>query len=218
MTLKFIDSNFYFDAKDKERFFDRPAVMAMMSKNKHRAMYRAAATCRKKIQQGLTRAKTNKPSKPGKPPRQRLAGDDGLRKITYNLMPDGDTAQIKVIKWPSRSKDGSTPQPALHEFGGTAMRRKITFGPTRETKWIFDPAQAKQNKRILKQLEYWSRRTDFRKMAIETRRRIFLVSDFTVTETTVAARYPQRSFMQSGLEKYQRSKHFQARVAEILRG
>jgi hypothetical protein len=217
MTLKTIESSFFFQARDKERFFDRAAVLSSMSANKAKALGKAGATARKKIQQGLTRAKTGKPSKPGKPPRQRMAGDDGLRKITYNLMPDGNTVIIKVIKLGSKSS-GGTPQPALHEFGGTAMRRKITFGPTRETKWIFDPAQAKQNKRILKQLEHWSRRTDFRKMAIETRRRIFLVSDFTVTETTVAARYPQRSFMQSGLEKYQRSKHFQARVAEILRG
>ena len=217
MTLKTIESSFFFQARDKERFFDRASVLSSMSANKAKALGKAGATARKKIQQGLTRAKTSKPSRPGKPPRQRMAGDDGLRKITYNLMPDGDTVIIKVIKLGSKSK-GGTPQPALHEFGGTAMRRKITFGPTRETKWIFDPAQAKQNKRILKQLEHWSRRTDFRRMAIETRRRIFLVSDFTVTETTVAARYPQRSFMQSGLEKYQRTKHFQARVAEILRG
>jgi hypothetical protein len=217
MTLKTIESSFFFQSRDKERFFDRAAVLSSMSANKAKALGKAGATARKKIQQGLTRAKTNKPSKPGKPPRQRMAGDDGLRKIAYNLMPDGDTVVIKVIKLGSKSS-GGTPQPALHEFGGTAMRRKITFGPTRETKWIFDPAQAKQNKRILKQLEHWSRRTDFRRMAIETRRRIFLVSDFTVTETTVAARYPQRSFMQSGLEKYQRTKHFQARVAEILRG
>lgn len=217
MTIKFMSADFFFSSKDKSKFFDRQNVIDKLGKGKARALGMAGAVCRKTIQKGMRRATSDKPSKPGKPPKQRLTGDDGLRKITYNLIEQEDTVRVAVVKWSYR-KDSPYNQPALHEFGGTVPVTLGILGPTRETKWMFDPLKTKKFKRIEKTIRKWNLRRNKKGLKINgTKGRVYTVQDFTVTETRISAKYPKRSFMESGAEKYMRSKHFQARVAELLR-
>ena len=202
-----------FEPRDKQGFFDRPDVIARFGRGKHRAMHKAAATCRKKIQQGVRRATNNKPSKPGKPPKQRMAGDEGLRKIFYSLNFQTDTVRISVLKY-NRSFNA----PALHEFGGMMPKDISELGPTRDTQWIFDPATLARNASLRNQLEFWQRQSYRRDLRIRTAKREYGIESFTETRKTVLAKYPKRSYMQSGVDKYQRSQHFQRQLQEMLKG
>lgn len=211
MSNNIFGASMAFTSKDKAGFFDRPDVIARIGKGKGKALGRAAATCRKKIQQGMLRAKSNKPSRPGKPPKQRMAGNDGLRKIFYSLDMQTDTVRLSVLRY-----NRKTNVPSLHEFGGQLPTTFDVLGPTKDTAWMFEPAL--RNRAVKKQLAYWQRNPNRSRMQINANKRSYGVEAFTQTLVTATANYPKRSYMQTGLEKYMKSKHFQARVAEILKG
>lgn len=200
-----------FTSKDKAGFFDRKDVIDRLGKGKEKALGRAAATCRKKIQQGIRRATNDKPSKPGKPPRQRMEGNDGLRKIFYSFDMQSDTVRLSVLKF-----NRKTNVPSLHEFGGTVQTTFDVLGPTRDTSWMFEPSL--KNRSVRKQLDYWRHRPNRSRMRINAGKRSYGPESFTQTPVSGAAKYPKRSYMQTGLEKYLKTKHFQSRVAEILKG
>ncbi len=200
-----------FTSKDKAGFFDRKDVIDRLGKGKEKALGKAAAVCRKKIQQGIRRATSDKPSKPGKPPKQRMEGDNGLRKIYYSFDFQNDTVRLSVLKF-----NRKTNVPSLHEFGGEVSTTFDILGPTRDTAWMFDPAS--KNRGIKRQLDFWRYRPNRSRMRINAGKRSYGPESFTQTMTTSKAKYPKRSYMQTGLEKYLKTKHFQARVAEILKG
>jgi len=210
MSNNIFGASMTFTSKDKAGFFDRPEVIARIGRGKQKALGKAAAVCRKKIQQGIRRATSDKPSKPGKPPRQRMAGNDGLRKIFYSFDFDSDTVRLTVLKY-----NRKTNVPSLHEFGGELPTTFDVLGPTKDTAWMFDPALKART--IKKQLAYWQRNPNRSQMRINTGKRSYGPESFTQTQVSGTAKYPKRSYMQTGLEKYLKSKHFQARVAEILR-
>lgn len=202
-----------FTSKDKAGFFDRKDVIDRLGKGKEKALGKAAATCRKKIQQGIRRATNDKPSKPGKPPKQRMDGDGGLRKIYYSFDMQTDTVRLSVLKY-----NRKTNVPSLHEFGGEIATTFDVLGPTRDTAWMFDPNVTTKNRSVKKQLEYWQRNPNRSRMRINAGKRSYGAESFTQTIVSGKAKYPKRSYMQTGLEKYLKTKHFQARVAEILKG
>ena len=200
-----------FSSRDKAGFFDRQEVKDRLSEGKEKALGKAAATCRKKIQQGVRRATSDKPSKPGKPPKQRMEGDNGLRKIYYSFDLKNDTVRLSVLKF-----NRKTNVPSLHEFGGELTTTFDFLGPTKDTAWMFDPAL--KNRSVKKQLDYWRYSPNRSRMRIKAGKKSYGPESFTQTQVSGKAKYPKRSYMQFGLEKYMKTKHFQARVAEILKG
>jgi len=211
-----IGASMFFQSSDKSRFFDRPEVLARIGKGKVKALNKAGGACRKTIQQGMRRATSDKPSKPGSPPKQRRAGDDGLRKIMYSLQPDGDTVKLTVVKW-NGAKGGANP-PQLHEFGGMAGKATWRLSPTGETRWMFEPENAAKYVGLQKMIRKWDRYKDKRKMKIGKGKNAKTISDFGLRTEFRQAVYPKRSFMQSGADKYAQSKHFERVVAELLKG
>ena len=153
MNKPVIGASMFFQSSDKSRFFDRPEVLARIGKGKVKALNKAGGACRKKIQQGMRRATSDKPSKPGTPPKQRRAGDDGLRKIMYSLQPDGDTVKLTVVKW--NGAKGGANQPQLHEFGGMAGKATWRLSPTGETRWMFEPENAAKYVGLQKMIRKW---------------------------------------------------------------
>lgn len=211
MSNNILGAAMSFSSKDKAGFFDRPEVIARIGAGKQKALGKAAAVCRKKIQQGVRRATNDKPSKPGKPPKQRMPGNDGLRKIFYSLDFDNDTVRLTVLKY-----NRKTNVPSLHEFGGELPAVFDVLGPTKDTAWMFEPTL--KTRSVKKQLAYWQRVPNRSGMRINANKRSYGIESFTQTLVSGTAKYPKRSYMQTGLEKYMKSKHFQARVAEILKG
>jgi len=211
-----IGASMFFQSSDKSRFFDRPEVLARIGKGKVKALNKAGGACRKTIQQGMRRATSDKPSKPGSPPKQRRAGDDGLRKIMYSLQPDGDTVKLTVVKW--NGAKGRANQPQLHEFGGMAGKATWRLSPTGETRWMFEPENAAKYVGLQKMIRKWDRYKDKRKMKIGKGKNAKTISDFGLRTEFRQAVYPKRSFMQSGADKYAQSKHFERVVAELLKG
>lgn len=218
MTLSLIKSNMYFSSADKNLFFDRPNVINRLESGKLNALGKAGATCRKKIQQGLKRATNNNPSKPGTPPRQRLPGDDGLRKITYNLEPERNTVVLKVIRWRER-KGSPYNQPALHEFGGTVGKVTYRLSPKGDTKWMFEPQNAAKYIGLQKAIRSLDKYKN--KQAIRIGKKpgkVKTLDDFGLEYQVRPAAYPRRSFMESGVRKYKASKHFQKVMQDLLKG
>lgn len=210
MSNNIFGASMSFSSRDKAGFFDRQDVIDRIGKGKQKALGKAAAVCRKKIQQGLRRATSDKPSKPGKPPKQRMSGNDGLRKIFYSFDFENDSVRLSVLKYNRKVN-----VPSLHEFGGDVQTTFDVLGPTRDTAWMFEPAL--KNRAVKSQLQYWQRVPNRKNMRITSGKRSYGPESFTQTQVSGTAKYPKRSYMQTGLEKYLKSKHFQARVAEILR-
>ena len=200
-----------FSSKDKAGFFDRQEVKGRLGKGKQKALGKAAATCRKKIQQGIRRATSNKSSKPGKPPKQRMTGNDGLRKIYYSFDFKNDTVRLSVLKFNRKTNVTS-----LHEFGGTQTLVEREYEPVNE------PARVRAflDDRLKKTLKYYANRSRRRRSVFSavSMGKVLTEKDFTLVSTSRKAKYPKRSYMQFGLEKYMKTKHFQSRVAEILKG
>lgn len=216
--LSLIKTDMFFSSKDKNFFFDRPHVLTQLDSGKAKALGKAGANCRKKIQQGLLRAKNSSPSRPGTPPRQRLPGDDGLRKITYNFVPAEDTVVLKVVKWNER-KGSPYNQPALHEFGGTVGKVTNRLSPKGETKWMFQPENAAKYIGLQKAIRKYERYQNQRSLRIGKKAgKVKTLDDFGLEVQIRPASYPKRSFMQSGLKKYQASKHFQKVMQDLLKG
>ena len=208
----------FFSQSDKDMFLDRDRVINKLAKGKHKALFKAGATCRKKIQQGMTRAKSAKPSRPGTPPRQRMAGDDGLRKITYNFVPEKDTIVLKVIRWRDR-KYSPYNQPALHEFGGMAGRIQQRLTPKNDTRWMFEPKATSKYIGLQKSIKAWERYSKNRPLRIgKSGKKVKTLDDFNLVYESRQAAYPRRSFMQTGLQKYRQTKHFQKIMQDLLKG
>lgn len=216
--LSLFKTDMYFKSADKNLFFDRPNVINRMSDGKLKALGKAGAACRKKIQQGLRRATSNTPSKPGSPPKQRLAGDDGLRKITYNFVPESDTVVLKVIRWRER-KGSPYNQPALHEFGGTVGKVTHRLSPKGDTKWMFEPQNAAKYIGLQKAIRSYERYKNKQALKIGKKAgKVKTLDDFGLEYQVRPAAYPRRSFMESGLKKYKASKHFQKVMQDLLKG
>jgi hypothetical protein len=216
--LSFIKADMYFSSKDKNFFFDRPQILNHLDTAKAKLLGKAGANCRKKIQQGLIRAKSGTPSKPGTPPRQRLPGDDGLRKITYNFLPAESTVVLKVIRWNER-KGSPYNQPALHEFGGTVSRIVNRLSPKGETKWMFEPENAAKYIGLQKAIRKYERYQSQRALKVGKKPgKIKTLDDFGLEVQARPAAYPRRSFMATGLKKYRQSKHFQKIMQDLLKG
>lgn len=216
MTQPVIGASMFFESSAKNRFFDRPEVLVRLGKGKVKALNKAGGACRKGIQQGMRRATNDRPSKPGTPPKQHLAGNDGLRKIMYSLQPDGDTVKLTVVKW--NGAKGGANQPQLHEFGGMAGRPMWRLSPTEETRWMFEPENASKYVGLQKMIRKWERYKDKRKMKIGKGKNAKTIADFGLRMEMRQASYPKRSFMQSGADKYAKSKHFEKVVADLLKG
>lgn len=214
MFKPILAASMFFQASDKNRFFDRPQVLAEIGKGKTKALGKAGAACRKKIQQGMRRATNSSPSKPGSPPKQRISGDDGLRKIMYSLEPDGNTVKLTVSKW--NGAKGGANQPQLHEFGGMGGKVIYRLSPTGDTRWMFEPENAAKYIGLQKMIRKWERFEDKRKMKIGKGKKAKTIADFGLHNELRQAAYPKRSFMQSGADKYAQSNHFQKVIAELL--
>ena len=193
MNKPIIGASMFFQSSDKSRFFDRPEVLARIGKGKVKALNKAGGACRKTIQQGMRRATSDKPSKPGSPPKQRRAGDDGLRKIMYSLQPDGDTVKLTVVKW--NGAKGGANQPQLHEFGGMAGKATWRLSPTGETRWMFEPENAAKYVGLQKMIRKWDRYKDKRKMKIGKGKNAKTISDFGLRTEFRQAVYPLFSFL-----------------------
>lgn len=217
MTLKFLQANMFFSSADKRRFFDRQETLNRLGKNKTKVLGMVGANVRITIQQSLKRAKNEKPSRPGSPPKQRLPGDDGLRKITYNLSDDEQSVNVKVIKW-NRPKQNYN-VPAIHEFGGTAGKEQYRLSPKGDTKWMFEPENAAKYiglQKSIRDFERYSKRAARRKRWGKEKPKT--MDDFNLVSEFRRASYPRRSFMKSGAVKYARSGHFKRTVAKLLEG
>jgi hypothetical protein len=217
MTLKFMKADMFFSSADKRRFFDRQETIDKIGKFRTRILGTIGANVRIRIQNSLKRAKSPKPSKPGTPPRQRLPGDDGLRKITYNLTDDEQSVIVKVIKWNRPKQDYNVP--AVHEFGGVVGKEQFRLSPKGDTKWMFEPENAAKYiglQKAIRDFEKYSRKAAKRKKFGKTKPKT--MDDFGLITMKRQAAYPKRSFMKSGAIKYAKSGHFKRHVAELLKG
>jgi hypothetical protein len=215
MPIKFLEANMLFSSADKRRFFDRAETLAILRGNQARILGLVGANARLWIQKGMRRATSEKPSKPGTPPKQRMSGDNGLRKITYNLGDDKESVNVKVIHWRNRSYN----QPAIHEFGGVAKKESYRLTPKGDTKWMFEPENAAKyiglQKSIREFTKYSKRAAKRKKWGKENPK---TMDDFGLVMEFRRASFPKRSFLKTGATKYARSGHFKRAVAGLLKG
>jgi len=101
------------DKTMRSGFFDRQAVVDALDAATRSVLGRFGDRVRKAARSSIRETKSDKPSKPGKPPRSRTGA---LRQgIVYAYDPNEKSVVIGPMKL-----NRSTPAPALHELGGTA--------------------------------------------------------------------------------------------------
>jgi len=139
-------------------FFDRSHVKAMMDRNTEKILGKAAFAVRRNAMRSLRRATGSKkdpqglrPSKPGKPPKHRMPGDLGLRRILYGFVSDADTQGVIIgVRRLNTQTYGGLTVPRLHEFGGRVQKTRYRlFGKT--TPWY--PAKARYNPEYAKHVQ-----------------------------------------------------------------
>lgn len=166
-------------------FFDRSHVKAMMDKNTEKILGKAGWAVRLRAMRSLRRVKATKkdpqgdrPSKPGRPPYQRMSGDLGLRRILYGFVSDPATQGVIVGARKLNGRTyGSITVPRLHEFGATVQRTRYElFGKSS----VWYPAKARANPELARH----------------------------VREIRGSAIYPARPFMRPAMTKYVQSKGF----------
>lgn len=217
MTLKFLQADMFFSSRDKNRFFDRQQTIDRIGEHRTKILGLIGANVRLRIQKSLKRATNDKPSRPGRPPKQRLPGDDGLRKITYNLSDDEQSVNVKVIKWNRPKLDYNVP--AIHEFGGVAQKESYRLSPKGDTKWMFEPENAAKYiglQKAIREFTKYSKKAAKRKKWGKGKPKT--MDDFGLEMKLRRAAYPKRSFMYAGALAYARSGHFKRAVAQLLQG
>jgi len=110
------------DRSIRGSFFDRAIVKNAIDEATRSVLSRFGYRVRKAARSSIRETKSEKPSKPGKPPRSRTGA---LRSgIVYAY----DAEKKAVVIGPMKL-NRSTPAPALHELGGTATidtgKRKV---------------------------------------------------------------------------------------------
>lgn len=201
--------SFSMSFRDKERFFDRQAIIDSVEPAFHSYLMQGGALVRKIAQRSIRRGgKKRKPSDPGKPPKHHLPGsNEGLRRIIYTLSSDKMSADIGPVKYERASKPTV---PALHEFGGMAPGLKTAIGPTARTQWMFEPANVQKYQGLhnrLKRLENFQNRSKFKLVVND--KQVYTVQDFMIQTVTIMAKMPPRPFMEPALNNPDTQKKLQ---------
>lgn len=152
----------------------------------NRPISKAAGTIRKIMRGSIRRAyiskktglPTQRPSKPGKPPKSRYAGHP-FKNIQYRASPDEAKAVIGHIKLPFRQQDPRRTPMEAHEFGKTVQIKTIVKRPKKK----ISDRQRKAARRLYLQGRLKSQRPKAR----------------FVTRTV---RMPKRPFAYPALKKY----------------
>ena len=119
--------------KVKDMFFDRPEIVREVGKLNAAALYRAGKAVRTTARKSLKRRKG--PSAPGQPPHAHasdsVSGNASLRRILFAYDRIRQSVVIGPVLLPGRRVN----VPALHEFGGTGLGRRVrTTGKGRQAK------------------------------------------------------------------------------------
>jgi len=206
--------SFSMSFRDKERFFDRQAIINSVEPAFHSYLMQGGALVRKIAQRSIRRGgKKRKPSDPGKPPKHHLPGsNEGLRRIIYTLSSDKMSADIGPVKY-ERMKQPTIPR--IHEFGAILSQPMNVARPTRTTRWMFEPANKEKYRGLHARLNQFARNPKKGiRLILHSKRGIpthaYDSTDFRLVSINVQVRYRPRPFMAPALESPQTQKQLQA--------
>jgi hypothetical protein len=181
----------------RDFFFDRPRIVAALSKPKRKALSKAGAFVRTAARSSLRRRKG--PSSPGSPPSVHAPSGEraSLKTILFAYDAQRDSVVVGPVKLNQvnfKTDGGRISIPALHEFGGELGIREWKFTALDERTY----EMVRDNPTAANFLDVWSRR-DLR-WRMTSRKRPWSLMTLGVQTRMRKAKYPARPFMRPALE------------------
>lgn len=178
-------------------FFDRPRIVAALSKPKRKALSKAGAFVRTAARSALRRRKG--PSSPGSPPSVHAPSGEraSLKTILFAYDVQNDSVVVGPVKLNQvnfKTDGGRVSVPALHEFGGELGIREWKFTALDERTYDM----VREYPSMMKFVDVWSRR-DLR-WRMTSRKRPWSLMNLGVQTRMRKAKYPARPFMRPALE------------------